>query len=439
MPANITDDPTVFPTVTNPIDADTLNAASIAATTQELANRTAYLNSRVQIGQLLEGFEGATFPPQGVPGTWTSPSKRYLSDSAFTRTTNPTPASVLTGSASALGSGSSDTSLGLDFYVEAPSRMTFLFMEVIDTSSTGAKLQFYIDGVLTANLGSPNTNTQTSGKWVSDILPRGLHTFDWRFIPNQPADFVLLDHVTITPESMWLEDIGSRFWLWDDFFAPAVSNLFSTSHGSNAGTAVQADSELTLSSAGTANGDYEALSMNVQSVGVGNTAAYETYAELGFFIPFSVVNGLWLFGFWDKTTNNMVALGNNAGAWFVQAVNSGSLQSSGTLSLPSATPALVANTKMRVGMSLAKASSGQIESCCFQLGAQTTGDNFPGQMSAPSFGLTATKAFFGAHWPSTWTGMTPFIYAGNGATLTPQGIIVDYFKMFGMKNNDYTF
>jgi hypothetical protein len=220
MPANITDDPTSFPTVTTPVDADTPNAASLQVSIQQLANRTAYLNAGSFSGKIFEGFESATFPPATPAGFWSAPSVRFNTDVAYARdTVNP-----ITGTASAnrgAGQGANQSgSLGLsNVYLDSPSRISFV-IDLLCNASFGDHLDFYIDGVLTAKWSTTTNATISAGRFVSDVLREGVHTFDWRFVRGASvsvaSEKARIDAVNITPESVW-SDRPNRIYLDEDF------------------------------------------------------------------------------------------------------------------------------------------------------------------------------------------------------------------------------
>lgn len=167
----------------------------------------------------LQGFESGTFPPtDGGSVAWTAPSVRFGSDLAYVRDTN----NPITGSASANRPGAQSTnqnsSVGFDVFLLAPTRIAFI-IDLLCNASFGDHFDFYIDGVLTAKWSTTTNATVSAGRFVSDVIREGYHTFDWRFVRggsvSVASEKARLDAVNLIPESVW-SDSSNRIFAFDD-------------------------------------------------------------------------------------------------------------------------------------------------------------------------------------------------------------------------------
>lgn len=357
MPSNIVDDPTSFPTVTTPVDADVPNAASIATSLQELANRTAYLNQNYSPSRIAQSFESTMFPPVDQPGIWSAPSARFGSDLAFVRdTSNP-----LVGAAAANRPGSqtasSEASIGFEVYIQEPSRIQF-FYALLCNAAFADSFEFFIDGTQTKFI-SCSSNTQVSaGRFVSDVLTEGHHTFDWRFnrgsASSVAGEKAILDYVTVVPEHVWGVDRARRIELVDDFYTQGLvtGGPWVSSNSGNAGTTAVGSAigggSIVVTSAATSIGDWEALALNTV-----DASAYVNgmpFMEVEIMLP-SLTNIFFEVGFMTPGANYFASLCYNiAGSTgkFAFKTQSGG---SATLSTAAASgPAIGAGTTLRIAV-----------------------------------------------------------------------------------------
>jgi hypothetical protein len=316
MPANLTDDATQFPTVTTPSGADVPNAASVQTSLQQLANRTAFLQALGLSGKIFEGFESVTFPPASPGGFWSAPSTRFNTDFAYQRdTSNP-----ITGTASANRNtgqtATSNSSLGLsNVYLDSPARIAFVF-DLLCNASFGDHLDFYIDGVLTAKYSCTTNATVSAGRFVSDVLREGVHTFDWRFVRggsvSVASEKARVDAVNIIPESVW-SDPTTRFSFFDDLVytsvglvtgPPQLPPFYHHASSANAGTfnwnwtgsTVFFHGSPKFTCSATAIGDYYGVTLGDGMFGTGSAAAYAPFLETMINLP-SIANMFVEFGF----------------------------------------------------------------------------------------------------------------------------------------------
>jgi hypothetical protein len=174
-------------------------------------------------GNFVEDFEATAFPPTARPG-FAAPSPRFPTDLAYVRDT----ATPIFGTASANRPGaqtaSTNSSLGLSVFLPSPSRLFFNF-NVICNVGQSDHFDFYVDGVLTAEFSSRTGPTTESGRFVTDVLTEGAHTFDWRFVRGASAsvgsEAAKVDQIEIIPESRWQGD-PARFY-WFDEMVPDAS------------------------------------------------------------------------------------------------------------------------------------------------------------------------------------------------------------------------
>jgi len=209
-----------------PQDAvDTESVASVNVPLQKEADYLEAIRGFLASGSATETFDAATFPPLSFGAGWTAPSSRFGSDSAYVRDTG----SPITGTASANRPGSqtanSTSSMGLSTFFLTPGR--FLFdLKVTCNINAGDHLDLYIDGVLTGKWYSATGPTTEGGRYVSEILPAGAHTFDWRFVRGASAsvgsEAAKIDNVQVVPEFLWLFDPARLYWI-EDFIAAANS------------------------------------------------------------------------------------------------------------------------------------------------------------------------------------------------------------------------
>ena len=216
---------TVQAAPTGPVNGDVWSLGSALKTYLGGASGTIAINE--SMGALSEGFETAC-PP--ATGGWTAPSRRYAGDFAFFRDTS-TP---ITGTASANRSvsqtASTNSSLGLDWFLPSPARLAFYF-DVLCNQAGGDSLQFYVDGVLTAQIITPSNTQNAAGRFVTDVLVEGPHTFDWRYLRGASAavggEKCRIDIVEIVAESRWM-DQATRLNLFSDFLSTSDINAGST-------------------------------------------------------------------------------------------------------------------------------------------------------------------------------------------------------------------
>jgi hypothetical protein len=228
--------------VTIPQDGvDTESVASINTPIQKSADYIEAIRSALSTSGAAETFDAATFPPTSMGGGWSAPSTRFGSDSAYVRDTG-TP---ITGTASANRPGSqtasTTSSMGLSTFFLTPGRFIFEF-KVTCNINAGDHLDLYIDGVLTGKWYSATGPTTEGGRYVSEILPAGAHTFDWRFVRGASAsvggEAAKIDNVQVVPDFLWLFDPARLYWI-EDFVATANSlppNWTAANNNGNAGT-----------------------------------------------------------------------------------------------------------------------------------------------------------------------------------------------------------
>lgn len=226
-----------------PVDGDSDNAATLDASLQTLTDYIEALRAATALAVLAfaEGFEGATFPPTAAAGTpgWSTPSTRFAADLAWARSTVNPIAGVASATAPVPQAVSTNSSLGLLIGFASPSRISFLFA-VDCNANTSDHLDFYVDGVLTASLSSQTSNVLVGGKFISDVLREGPHTFDWRFVRGATASVgaeeCKLDTVEIIPESFLASD-PTRMHVFDDAWGgPFPLSITLVSAGNLAGS-----------------------------------------------------------------------------------------------------------------------------------------------------------------------------------------------------------
>jgi hypothetical protein len=173
----------------------------------------------------IEDFEVATFPPVAT-NSWATPSVNFGSDSAWVRTTTNPITSTASASAPVPQALSTNSSLGLTITLLSPSRVSFLWA-VNCNQNNGDHLDFYVDGVLTAQFSTQVSNTLIGGRFMTDLIREGRHTFDWRFVRGGSASVgseeCKIDTVEIIPETFWQSDPG-RLNFFDDCFGNATTN-----------------------------------------------------------------------------------------------------------------------------------------------------------------------------------------------------------------------
>lgn len=213
---------------TIPVDGDVDSAATHTPGEQTQLDYIEALRQIVAgVGlPFFEGFESVTFPPTAPAGAWAAPSPRFNTDLAYQRdTSNP-----ITGTASAnRNSGqtaSTNSSLGLsNVFLAVPSRMAFVF-DLLCNASFGDHLDFFVDGVLTGKWSCTTNTNVSAGRFITDVLREGAHTFDWRFVRGASAavasEKARLDAVNIIPESAW-QDRAKRVAFEDEFFRQSSS------------------------------------------------------------------------------------------------------------------------------------------------------------------------------------------------------------------------
>lgn len=207
---------------TLPSSGDPRTAAGVDAPIQTILDYAEAIRLLV-VGSglpLFEGFESVTFPPAAPVNAWAAPSPRFGSDLAYQRdTSNP-----ITGTASANRnsgqSASTNSSIGLSgMYLTVPSRIAFVF-DLLCNASFGDHLDFFIDGVLTGKWSCTTNTNVSAGRFVSDVLREGAHTFDWRFVRGGSVSVAnekaRIDAVNIIPESVW-GDRANRYVVDDEF------------------------------------------------------------------------------------------------------------------------------------------------------------------------------------------------------------------------------
>jgi hypothetical protein len=173
-------------------------------------------------GGTVEGFEGATFPPSTTPG-WSAPSARFASDSAWVRSTSTPIIGAASASAPTPQALSTNSSMGLETYLVTPARCAFVFKLKGNPGATAPVtdyLNFYVDGVLHAQFQSRTGPTSEWGRFVSDVLREGPHTFDWRWIRGSPASVASeeckVDKVEVVSEAAYTSDLASRGYFFSD-------------------------------------------------------------------------------------------------------------------------------------------------------------------------------------------------------------------------------
>jgi len=314
-----------------PVDGDGDSAATFTVGTQKIID---YLAAITTWTGLSEGFEAAAFPPTATPG-WTTPSARYGTDLAWVRsTTSPMFGAAQAAAPSPQGTNT-NSSLGLSALLTSPARVGFYFTVKCNTAASD-HLDFYVDGVLFAQYNCTATTATVTGRFMSDPLTEGVHTFDWRFVRGGTAsiggEVAAIDQVQIIPESRWL-DHGLRVNIIDDFAYPATipASLWAATNSGNAGTfqgnpAVAAGYGIgVLTSAATAANDWEAATaqFNIQVGGGGFLGFLETNLDL-----LNLTNAFAMFGVWtgSPTGANLAAFVFDTlvnGNWFLKSIDNG--------------------------------------------------------------------------------------------------------------------
>ncbi len=214
--------------VTLPSDGDARNVASVNVCDQKQSDyleafRQMFAGSGLPIS---EGFE-TSVPPASPLNAWAVPSKNFGSDSVWARSTTNPIAGTASASAPVPQTASTNSSLGLTVAFVSPARISFLFA-LNCNNNNGDHLDFYVDGVLTAQLSTVTSNTLVGGRFVSDLLREGLHTFDWRFVRGGSASVgseeCKIDTVEIISDLVWQND-ATRVYFMDEGFPPPQQNL----------------------------------------------------------------------------------------------------------------------------------------------------------------------------------------------------------------------
>jgi hypothetical protein len=326
-PGNIT---SASPTMNVPVDGDSDSAATFTVGTQKVID---YLAAMTVWAGFSEGFEATAFPPTATPG-WTTPSARYGSDLAWVRSTS----SPLFGSAHAAAPSpqgtTTNSSLGLSVLLTAPARVGFYFTVKCNTAASD-HLDFYVDGVLFAQYNCTATTATVTGRYMSDPLTEGVHTFDWRFVRGGSAsiagEVAAIDQVQIIPESRW-GDQSTRVFIYDEFAYPATipASLWAATNSGNAGTFQGTFPSLgfgvaALTSSATAIGDWEACTaqFNVPVGGAGLLCFLEGLLSV------TLANSFTMFGVWtgSPTGANLSAWVYDSSVsanWFLKSIDNGS-------------------------------------------------------------------------------------------------------------------
>ena len=300
--------------ITIPSDGDPDSAASVNVPFQKGAD---YLEAMRLSPGLSEGFDSVTFPPTTTPG-WTSPSARFGSDLAWVRTT--TGFQLLSGGTVAQAAApspqgtSTNSSLGLSALLLSPSRVGFYFTVKCNITASD-HLDFYVDGVLTAQWNCTATTAQVTGRFHTDVLKEGVHTFDWRFVRGGSAsiasEIAAIDMVEILPESKWF-DRGTRIEIYDEMAYPAtIGPFWVASNSGNAGsiaglpTGSIGQGLMNMTAAAVAIGDWQAATGQIFVV---PSATFSAFFEANIILS-SLANIFVMFGIWagSPTGANMVA------------------------------------------------------------------------------------------------------------------------------------
>jgi len=220
--------------VTLPSDGDALNAASVNVVDQKQSDYLEAFRQMLVLGTgwpISEGFESTTFPPASPLNAWATPSPRFPTDLAWVRSTTNPIAGVASASAPVPQAINTNSSLGLTVAFASPSRVSFLFA-LNCNNNQGDHLDFYVDGVLTAQLTTQTSNTLVGSRFVSDPLREGAHTFDWRFVRGASASVgseeCKIDTVEIIPDETWRNDPARAL-----FFDEGFVNNATTAIGAN--------------------------------------------------------------------------------------------------------------------------------------------------------------------------------------------------------------
>jgi hypothetical protein len=290
---------------TVPADGDNDNAATFTVGMQKIIDYIEALRVGVS-GAFSEGFESATFPPVAT-STWSTPSKNFGTDSAWVRTTTGPLVGTASASAPTPQTLSTNSSLGLSAFLASPSRLQFVFA-VTCNANNGDHLDFFVDGVLTAQFSSTTGPAAVAGTFYTDCLREGLHTFDWRFVRGGSASVgsekCLIDTVQIIPEGAWAEDPTlTRFYLNDDLpygFGIATTTTLNSPTGNMVGFwhflssanlgniqgdvnngGVMTKGEVQFATANVAAGDFVKMLMNQRGASLGNafTLAKSVFTE----------------------------------------------------------------------------------------------------------------------------------------------------------------
>lgn len=258
------------------VPADGVDSMAVSTVNTGLQKEADYLEAIRQmiIGTgvpINEGFEGSVFPPTSPSGAWSAPSSRFNTDTAWIRTAVGPLAGVASASAPTPQTLSTNSSMGLQTFLFSPSRLQFVFA-VTSNANNGDHLDFFIDGILTAQFSSTTGPVAVAGTFITDLLTVGAHTFDWRFVRGASASVAsekcLVDSVQVISEESWRTDPTlSRLYMFDDMtwangpiassgFALTTANspaaFFSmlVSAGGNTGTIALAQNASGLSSYG---------------------------------------------------------------------------------------------------------------------------------------------------------------------------------------------
>ena len=264
-------------------------------------------------GGYLQGFEPGLFPPNDGGGIqWSAPSYRFLSDVAFVRDTSNPIANLASANRPGSQSASTNSSMGFDVFLLAPSRIAFV-LDLLCNNSFGDHLDFYVDGSLNGTWSTTGNTVPSSGRYVTTVLREGYHYFDWRFVRGAAISVAneksRIDLVAVMPESSW-SDRYIKLQIDEDFIVAGLiaNGLWSSGNSGNAGTVapgtIAAGGSLAVTSAAVAIGDWEVLNLNTGLVifpGV-SPAQYAPFLDVGVYLP-SVTQMFVEVGFWDGNTN----------------------------------------------------------------------------------------------------------------------------------------
>lgn len=281
-------------------------------------------DSDVDLGQLMgpvsEGFEVAV-PPATPALAWTAPSSRYGSDLAYQRSTT----SPLVGTASAQRNSSQthsqNSSLGLNVYLPEPGRLAFLFKVLSEDNFDF--LRGYLDGVEKLRMSGA---TARAGRFVTDVLAPGRHTFDWRFTKDgtttEAGETAQVDTVETWLESRWL-DAQRYLFLLEDFFGNFTArwSAFSAGGGSSVAMVAGAGGIADLATGASTNDEAGIQLGALGQIALANEPALEFRLKLS-----STASVRAEFGLWDGTTNNRICWifdSSVSANWYVRAESGG--------------------------------------------------------------------------------------------------------------------